>query len=71
MARYFVLSNVPFTEIERQEFRDVISYGRPQLRTRLLGADQMKKKVLGVVEDADSWLLDYISVSNRFFAFIY
>ena len=54
MARYFVLGNVPFTEIEQEEFRDVISYGRPQLRTRLLGADQMKKKVLGVVEDADS-----------------
>jgi hypothetical protein len=66
MARYFVLSNMPFSEIEQEEFRDFISYGRPQLRARLIGADQMKKRIYGVVEDAESWLMNYISVSIHF-----
>jgi hypothetical protein len=66
MAHYFVLGNVPFTEIEQDEFRDIISYGRPQLRSRLVSADQMKKKIYGIVEDADTWLMDYISVSANF-----
>ena len=66
MAHYFVLGNVPFTEIEQDEFRDIISYGRPQLRSCLVGADQMKKKIYGIVEDADTWLMDYISVSVNF-----
>ena len=64
MARYFVLGNVPFSEIERAEFIDVLTYGRPQLRTRIIGADQMKRKVNGAIEEAEGWLAEYIAVSS-------
>jgi hypothetical protein len=32
----------------------------------LVGADQMKNRIYGVAEDADSWLLNYISVRFNF-----
>lgn len=64
MARYFVLGNVPFTEIEQQEFVELLTYGRPQLKNRIIGADQMKKKVQGVIGESESWLAEYITVSN-------
>ena len=63
MARYFVLGNVPFSEIEREEFIDVLTYGRPLLRARIIGADQMKVKVNGLVNDAEEWLSKHIAVS--------
>ena len=53
-----MLGNVPFSEIEQPEFVDLQTYGRPQLRSRLVGADQMKVKVSGVINDAESWLKD-------------
>jgi hypothetical protein len=62
MARYLVLGNVPFSEMEQPEFIDLLTYGRPQLRNRLVRADQMKVKVSGVIDDAERWLKDYISV---------
>ena len=64
MARYFVPGNIPFSEIEREEFVDVLTYGRPHLHTRIIGADQMKRKVTGAIEEAETWLAEYIAVSG-------
>lgn len=62
MARYFVLGNVLFTEIEQQEFIELLMYGRPQLKNRMIGADQMKKKAKGVIDESEDWLAGYIAV---------
>ena len=67
MARYFILGNIPFSEVEQEEFIEMLTYGRPQLRSKLIGATQMKKKVTGVMEEAETWLVKYISVSNLFY----
>jgi hypothetical protein len=66
MARYFILGNIPFSEIEQQEFVDMLTYGHPQLRSKLLGATQIKAKVDGVMTEAETWLVNYISVSVDF-----
>jgi hypothetical protein len=67
MSKYFISSNVPFTEIEREEFIEVLVYGRPHLRNKMVKGDQMKKNVEAAMDDMKRWLNTYIRVSEPCF----
>lgn len=62
--RYIVIKNRPFTDIESDELLDIICYGRPpSLREKIVGADQLKNKILQLGEEVNGWLKEYFEVS--------
>ena len=63
LVRWIVVSNQPFSEIENEELRDLLLYLRPSLKGRIIGADQLTRKVQAMADKSRLNLKQYLAVS--------
>jgi hypothetical protein len=63
-VRWIIVSNQPFTEIENDEFRDMMSYARRSIGAKMLKADSVRSKVIAYSENMREDLKKLLVVSE-------
>lgn len=63
IIRWVIVSNQPFTEIENEEFRDMMGYARRSLAVKMPKADSLKSKVMVYSEEMRNNLKKLLAVS--------